>query len=206
MRDYLIKKWPFHFFVQSISSLFTLRLLKSFQGTQSLMNVSAKRFLKIAKDVSGDVNNSKQHDSFRYNFGIGPLAVSVTWIYVSALLPEGACPQHLLWALLFLKLYNSTHVLCRKVGVDYVTFQNWTWIVVEAISRMKYQFVSKVHALFYILICTSSTFSLQKMKIKWDNRLREYNGSSCKVSVDGTDFRIQEPSPFSKSWYSHKFR
>ena len=28
----------------------------------------------------------------------------------------------------------------------------------------------------------------------------------CKVTVDGTDFRILEPSPFSKKWYSHKFR
>jgi hypothetical protein len=25
------------------------------------------------------------------------------------------------------------------------------------------------------------------------------------VTVDGTDFRIQEPTPFSKSWYSKKF-
>jgi hypothetical protein len=26
------------------------------------------------------------------------------------------------------------------------------------------------------------------------------------VTVDGTDFRIQEPSPFSPTWYSHKFK
>ena len=26
------------------------------------------------------------------------------------------------------------------------------------------------------------------------------------VSVDGTDFEISEPSPFSPSWYSHKFK
>lgn len=26
------------------------------------------------------------------------------------------------------------------------------------------------------------------------------------TTVDGTDFRIQEPSPFSPSWYSHKFQ
>ena len=26
------------------------------------------------------------------------------------------------------------------------------------------------------------------------------------VTVDGTDFRIQEPSPFSPSWYSHKYK
>jgi hypothetical protein len=32
------------------------------------------------------------------------------------------------------------------------------------------------------------------------------NGSKCHVSVDGTDFRIHEPSPFSPRWYSHKFK
>jgi hypothetical protein len=26
------------------------------------------------------------------------------------------------------------------------------------------------------------------------------------VTVDGTDFRIQEPTPFSTEWYSHKFK
>lgn len=26
------------------------------------------------------------------------------------------------------------------------------------------------------------------------------------MSVDGTDFRIQEPTPFSRIWYSHKFK
>ena len=28
----------------------------------------------------------------------------------------------------------------------------------------------------------------------------------CLVSVDGTDFKIQEPYPFFKGWYSHKFK
>jgi hypothetical protein len=26
------------------------------------------------------------------------------------------------------------------------------------------------------------------------------------MTVDGTDFKIQEPSPFSRTWYSHKFK
>ena len=26
------------------------------------------------------------------------------------------------------------------------------------------------------------------------------------MSIDGTDFRIQEPAPFNRTWYSHKFR
>ena len=32
----------------------------------------------------------------------------------------------------------------------------------------------------------------------------EDNGSVCLVSVDGTDFKINEPTPFSKKWFSHK--
>ena len=32
------------------------------------------------------------------------------------------------------------------------------------------------------------------------------NGSICKITVDGTDFRICEPTPFDPKWYSHKFK
>ena len=32
-----------------------------------------------------------------------------------------------------------------------------------------------------------------------------YNGSSCLLSVDGTDFKIQEQTPFWSGWRSHKF-
>ena len=31
------------------------------------------------------------------------------------------------------------------------------------------------------------------------------NESTCKVTIDGTDFRIYEPAPFDPKWYSHKF-
>jgi hypothetical protein len=32
------------------------------------------------------------------------------------------------------------------------------------------------------------------------------NGSICKITIDGTDFKIQEPQPFDRKWYSHKFK
>ena len=32
------------------------------------------------------------------------------------------------------------------------------------------------------------------------------NGSRCKITVDGTDFRILEPTPFNRKWFSSKFR
>ena len=31
------------------------------------------------------------------------------------------------------------------------------------------------------------------------------NGSVCKVTIDGVDFSIYEPSPFDEKWYSFKF-
>jgi hypothetical protein len=37
-------------------------------------------------------------------------------------------------------------------------------------------------------------------------RFLKDNGSRCKVSVDGMDCPIREPSDFSSRWYSHKFR
>lgn len=41
--------------------------------------------------------------------------------------------------------------------------------------------------------------------MKWENRLRNSMGS-MHVSLDGTDFRIREPQPFNKKWFSHKHR
>jgi hypothetical protein len=42
-------------------------------------------------------------------------------------------------------------------------------------------------------------------QIKWDNRFNDDNGSVCLVTVDGTDFRIYEQTPFDRKWWSHKF-
>ena len=44
------------------------------------------------------------------------------------------------------------------------------------------------------------------MQISWEKRLINDNGSRCKISVDGTDFRIQEPQPFNKRWFTKKFK
>lgn len=42
-------------------------------------------------------------------------------------------------------------------------------------------------------------------QIRWENRLREDKGRTCKINVDGADFRIQQPTQFDTKWYSHKF-
>ena len=48
------------------------------------------------------------------------------------------------------------------------------------------------------------------MKILWENRFQDDTKNRCLITVDGTDFRIQEPYPwekeFNRFFYSHKFK
>jgi len=43
------------------------------------------------------------------------------------------------------------------------------------------------------------------LKIKWSDRLINSHDDIAHVSVDGVDFKINEPKPFSSTWYSFKF-
>lgn len=44
------------------------------------------------------------------------------------------------------------------------------------------------------------------MQIKLSSRFSGLSFHGCFISVDGTDMKIKEPSPFSSCWYSHKFK
>lgn len=55
------------------------------------------------------------------------------------------------------------------------------------------------------MICTFGY--LFTCQLEWENRYDNApNGTTTFVSLDGTDFRIMEPTEFSTRWYSHKFR
>ena len=128
---------------------------------------------------------------FRATFGASPEISSEIWNMIDDEedyeLPRLAKPKHLLWGLMFLKMYCSEAVHCIIAGGDdgpvhEQTFRKWSWCFVELISI------------------------LQDRVIVWDNRLRGDVGKQCKVTVDGTDFKIFEPAPFSSKWVSHKFQ
>ena len=40
--------------------------------------------------------------------------------------------------------------------------------------------------------------------IKWEDRFIGDVGATCLVTVDGTNFQIYEPKPWSKKWYYRK--
>lgn len=48
--------------------------------------------------------------------------------------PLSSRPVHLLWALLFLKVYGSEHTHRMIANVDEKTFRKWSWCFVHLLS------------------------------------------------------------------------
>lgn len=89
-------------------------------------------------------------------FGTSPTICTEIWAMIEPRIPF-VLHHHLLWGLLFLKLYANEAALCGMVGgVDEKTFRKWSWTIIEAISGFKLTVVSLSHVvlLYCSLICT----------------------------------------------------
>ena len=115
-------------------------------------------------------------------------------IWHSASVPPQSFPKHLLFALLFLRHYDAEHINATLCGVDEQTFRKWCWYYVKQMAFMS------------VVCVTFIMSSVLTVQIQWNRRLRCQPVEGCRVTVDGTDFRINEPTPFSRIWYSHKFK
>ena len=82
----------------------------------------------------------KEHRQFQSLFGCSPEIVAEIWYRIAprggeVSLRKGAEPCHLLWALLFMKVYANEDVLCSMVGgVDKKTFCFWTRYFIRIIA------------------------------------------------------------------------
>lgn len=92
-------------------------------------------------------------------------------------------PNHLFFGLHRLWC-NETEIRSAKFfKVDEKTFRKWSWIIINAMAQLSFDV------------------------IRWENRfLNRPRFWTILTSVDGTDFRIEEPTPFDPKWYSHKFK
>ena len=77
---------------------------------------------------------------FRSLLGVSPLVCVDIW--GTCAWPHGTSPRHLMWALLFLKVYATEDVLCSMAGCCRATFRKWMWPCVEAMAKAKAQVVS----------------------------------------------------------------
>lgn len=93
--------------------------------------------IRRGKDRPEFKSEKVAHRKFMSFFGTTPFVCSMLWAFLEPCtnMPIGVKPQHLLWALLFLKVYATESVHCSLVGgADEKTFRKWTWIFVHAIA------------------------------------------------------------------------
>jgi len=74
---------------------------------------------------------------FRAFFGICPRICALIWDMIFPELPVTCHPRHLLWGLMFLKIYGTEHVHAAMVSADEKTLRKWQWEIVSALANMK---------------------------------------------------------------------
>jgi hypothetical protein len=81
-------------------------------------------------------------------FGIEAYLCSIVW---KDILENGATlplkskpkPEHFLWALLFLRRYDTEPILASIAGCDEKTFRKWCWFYLDAIANLDRKYVSQ---------------------------------------------------------------
>jgi hypothetical protein len=85
---------------------------------------------------------------FRSSFGCSPKVVAHIWNTIDPYEDKyfesykGLSPNHLLWSLLFLKVYSTEAQHAVMVAVDEKTFRKWSWLFVEEIASLLPEVVS----------------------------------------------------------------
>jgi hypothetical protein len=142
--------------------------------------IDADLFASIASQVAYK-NSSAFLDqrSMIAFYGVGTTTMNDLWHRCER--PEKTKPEHLCWTLMYYKLYNPDDVMAVLCGCCKNTLGKWVGQWTDALAH----FSEKV--------------------ILWENRFRNAPDNVwCFVSVDGTDFKVCEPSPFHKGWKSPK--
>jgi hypothetical protein len=156
----------------------------------------ASLFRKNGLQSAGDIRDWKAL------FGCSPLICQTIWgtLLQQGLKPLKVQPAHLLWLLHFLKSYGMETVCSSFLKCDEKTFRTHMWPLLQAISDLR---VGSRR----LTPCRPDGFINQNvppLQISFDDRLIQNDRNRCKIILDGTDFPIREPSPFSSQWFSHK--
>ena len=145
------------------------------------MIITAEGFTRFASALVFRTNDKKDRllndREFKAFFGRAPAMIADAWNSFDA--PAKAQPKHLLWMLMYLKLYNSLDVMAIMCQTTKPTYIKWVDIWIECIANDCDKY------------------------IRWDKRFRNVpNDVVIRASVDGTDFPIEEPFPFDKTFKS----
>ena len=97
-------------------------------------------------DYENGLGNQTESNKFTSYFGTMPQICAHIWnrLHYHSILPKNGCVFHQLWALMFLKMHSTEHVLAALAGVTCKTFRKWSWKFVIAISNLKPHVVSSI--------------------------------------------------------------
>jgi len=106
------------------------------------MDMTADAFEGLAGGIMHSISytraESTRNRRFRACFGTSALICVKLWTVCvdGGRLPQGAMPHHLLWALMFLKLYAVEEVHASHAGCDEKTFRDWVWAILHVIASI----------------------------------------------------------------------
>ena len=86
----------------------------------------------------------------------------------TVLMPGGGIFEHLLWTLMFMKIYGEQNPLCSLAGgINPETYLTWTWAFIDAIASLEPLVVS----LFLLCLQQNLFFlpSANEFQIIWEN-------------------------------------
>lgn len=97
-----------------------------------------------SRDPDKERAQSSEDEDFRAFFGCcaGTFLTAWSMLIKTDTLPVDGRLEHLLWTLMFMKLYCGQKALCALAGVDPETFRKWTWAFIESISNLESLVVS----------------------------------------------------------------
>jgi len=111
--------------------------------------ITKDNFSRIIETIFDHQINDQE---LRAHFGVSLKTMHACWIHFE--FKEKTKPEHLLWALKFLKSYNTERVLARffRLG-SRETYRKWIWSVIADLSRNKNKVVRSLLFVMYFIGC-----------------------------------------------------
>jgi hypothetical protein len=129
-----------------------------------------KELMNRSRNPLGSMHKGGTEDRrFREFYGVSAGTALDTWNRLSEqdLTPAGGKFIHLLWTLMFFKLYGIETDLCAHAGgiygaIDKKTFRKWTWPMAEALAELEYSVVSACNSsiCYYAFVATKLTLAI----------------------------------------------
>ncbi|OEU05889.1 hypothetical protein FRACYDRAFT_257598 [Fragilariopsis cylindrus CCMP1102] len=125
---------------------------------------------------------------FKSLFGANSTVITAIWNEIQNHIDEDVFRKHLLYGLLFMKVYSTEEVHCAIVGWPSVkTFREKAWHIVECIAELKPKL---------ILIENRFINAPPETRVGFKRSF---------LTDDACDFGINEPYPWDRKWYAVKF-